>query len=148
MTETDEKRFLVIVIRDLLGLCEHKPGKNNKAVVASNIMCVSGQLACLSSASTHKHYAVQHQLDDVSRYVVGQYPRFLRQHWKFLKTVVLKLFEVRFACALLAAERASGISPKLTLLCPALLCLCSSCMRSTQACKTWLVTHSSRSLKN
>ena len=27
------------------------------------------------------------------RYVVGQYPRFLRNHWKFLKTVVNKLFE-------------------------------------------------------
>lgn len=27
------------------------------------------------------------------RYVVGQYPRFLREHWKFLKTVVNKLFE-------------------------------------------------------
>jgi exportin-1 len=26
-------------------------------------------------------------------YVVGQYPRFLRAHWKFLKTVVFKLFE-------------------------------------------------------
>jgi len=26
-------------------------------------------------------------------YVVGQYPRFLKQHWKFLKTVVNKLFE-------------------------------------------------------
>jgi exportin-1 len=26
-------------------------------------------------------------------YVVGQYPRFLRVHWKFLKTVVIKLFE-------------------------------------------------------
>jgi len=24
---------------------------------------------------------------------VGQYPRFLRNHWKFLKTVVNKLFE-------------------------------------------------------
>jgi exportin-1 len=24
---------------------------------------------------------------------VGQYPKFLRQHWKFLKTVVNKLFE-------------------------------------------------------
>lgn len=110
MTETDEKRFLVIVIRDLLGLCEHKPGKNNKAVVASNIMCVFGRLACLSLASTHKHYAVQHQLN-VSRYVVGQYPRFLRQHWKFLKTVVLKLFEVRSLCALVVAERASGRNP-------------------------------------
>lgn len=27
------------------------------------------------------------------RYVVGQYPKFLRAHWKFLKTVVNKLFE-------------------------------------------------------
>jgi len=26
-------------------------------------------------------------------YVVGQYPRFLKQHWKFLRTVVNKLFE-------------------------------------------------------
>jgi exportin-1 len=64
MTEEDEKRFLVLVIKDLLGLCERKKGKENKAVVASNIM-----------------------------YVVGQYPRFLRQHWKFLRTVVNKLFE-------------------------------------------------------
>merc|ERR1712176_765805 len=59
-----EKRFLVIVIKDLLGLCEQKRGKGNKACIASSIM-----------------------------YVVGQYPRFLRAHWKFLKTVVKKLFE-------------------------------------------------------
>jgi len=64
MNEDDEKRFLVTVIKDLLSLCEMKRGKDNKAVVASNIM-----------------------------YVVGQYPRFLRAHWKFLKTVVTKLFE-------------------------------------------------------
>jgi len=64
MTEDEEKKFLVSVIRDLLGLCEQKKGKDNKAVIASNIM-----------------------------YVVGQYPRFLNQHWKFLKTVVNKLFE-------------------------------------------------------
>uniref|UniRef100_A0A158PLM7 Importin N-terminal domain-containing protein n=1 Tax=Angiostrongylus costaricensis TaxID=334426 RepID=A0A158PLM7_ANGCS len=64
MAEEDEKRFLVLVIRDLLGLCEQKRGKDNKAVIASNIM-----------------------------YVVGQYPRFLRAHWKFLKTVINKLFE-------------------------------------------------------
>lgn len=62
--EDDEKRFLVTVIKDLLGLCEMKRGKDNKAVIASNIM-----------------------------YIVGQYPRFLRAHWKFLKTVVNKLFE-------------------------------------------------------
>ncbi|KAG1667326.1 Exportin-1 [Nymphon striatum] len=64
MYEEDEKKFLVTVIKDLLGLCEQKRGKDNKAIIASNIM-----------------------------YVVGQYPRFLRAHWKFLKTVVSKLFE-------------------------------------------------------
>ncbi|CAH8299766.1 unnamed protein product [Schistosoma turkestanicum] len=64
MQEDDERSFLVIVIRDLLGLCEQKRGKDNKAIVASNIM-----------------------------YVVGQYPRFLRAHWRFLKTVITKLFE-------------------------------------------------------
>ncbi|OIV94964.1 hypothetical protein TanjilG_22161 [Lupinus angustifolius] len=64
MMEEQENRFLVMVIRDLLNLCEITRGKDNKAVIASNIM-----------------------------YVVGQYPRFLRAHWKFLKTVVNKLFE-------------------------------------------------------
>ena len=64
MNEEIEKRFLVTVIKDLLGLCEIKRGKDNKAVVASNIM-----------------------------YIVGQYPRFLKAHWKFLKTVVNKNFE-------------------------------------------------------
>lgn len=64
MPEEDEKRFLVIVIKDLLGLCEQKRGKDNKAIIASNIM-----------------------------YIVGQYPRFLRIHWRFLKTVINKLFE-------------------------------------------------------
>eukprot|EP00040_Diaphanoeca_grandis_P010671 m.54674 g.54674 ORF g.54674 m.54674 type:complete len:1076 (+) comp21955_c0_seq1:406-3633(+) len=64
MNEENEKRFLVTVIKDLLGLCEKKHGKNHKAIIASNIM-----------------------------YIVGQYPRFLRAHWKFLKTVVTKLFE-------------------------------------------------------
>lgn len=64
MNEEMEKRFLVSVIKDLLSLTELKRGKDNKAVVASNIM-----------------------------YIVGQYPRFLKAHWKFLKTVVNKLFE-------------------------------------------------------
>ena len=45
-------------------MCEQKKGKDNKAIIASNIM-----------------------------YIVGQYPRFLRAHWRFLKTVVNKLFE-------------------------------------------------------
>ena len=64
MSEDTEKRFVVTVIKDLLALTEKKRGKDNKAVVASDIM-----------------------------YVVGQYPRFLRAHWNFLRTVVLKLFE-------------------------------------------------------
>lgn len=64
MSEDTEKRFVVTVIKDLLALTEKKRGKDNKAVVASDIM-----------------------------YVVGQYPRFLKAHWNFLKTVILKLFE-------------------------------------------------------
>lgn len=64
MTDEDEKKFLVIVIRKLLELCEVQKGKDHKAIIASNIM-----------------------------YVVGQYPRFLRQHWRFLQTVINKLFE-------------------------------------------------------
>lgn len=35
-----ENRFLVMVIRDLLNLCEIVKGKDNKAVIASNIMWV------------------------------------------------------------------------------------------------------------
>ncbi|PVU94831.1 hypothetical protein BB561_002230 [Smittium simulii] len=64
MNEDQERKFLVVIIKGLLGLCELVKGKDNKAVVASNIM-----------------------------YVVGQYPRFLKAHWKFLKTVANKLFE-------------------------------------------------------
>lgn len=59
-----EKFFLSTVLTDLLSFTDRKRGKDNKAVVASNIM-----------------------------YIIGQYPRYLRAHWKFLKTVVYKLFE-------------------------------------------------------
>lgn len=38
MVEEQENRFLVTVIRDLLNLCENTRGKDNKAVIASNIM--------------------------------------------------------------------------------------------------------------
>ncbi|KAJ4476031.1 hypothetical protein C8J55DRAFT_578197 [Lentinula edodes] len=62
--EDTKKRFLVLVIRELLGLIEKKCSKDNKAMIAANIM-----------------------------YIVGQYPRFLKAHWRFLKTVVNKLFE-------------------------------------------------------
>ena len=78
MNEETEKRFLVTVIKDLLGLTEAKRGKDNKAVVASNIM-----------------------------YIVGQYPRFLKAHWKFLKTVVNKLFEFMHE-----THEGMGIGPK------------------------------------
>ncbi len=64
LDEDRERKFLVQVIKDLLTMCDQKSGKNNKAVIAGNIM-----------------------------YVVGQYPRFLKEHWQFLKTVVEKLFE-------------------------------------------------------
>lgn len=64
LSEEDEKKFVVTVIKYLLTLCENKKGKVNKAAVASNIM-----------------------------YVVGQYFRFLNKYWQFLKTVVKKLFE-------------------------------------------------------
>lgn len=56
MVEEQENRFLVTVIRDLLNLCEIMRGKDNKAVIASNIMCVlrlpSG--ACSSSVCQHQ----------------------------------------------------------------------------------------------
>lgn len=42
MSEEDEKGFLVTVIKYLLGLCEMKRGKDNKAVIASNIMYIVG----------------------------------------------------------------------------------------------------------
>ena len=38
MAEDQENRFLVTVIRDLLNLCEITRGKDNKAVIAANIM--------------------------------------------------------------------------------------------------------------
>lgn len=59
-----EKVFLIQVIRELLSLTERKKEKDDKAVVASNVM-----------------------------YIVGQYPRFLKSSWRLLKTVVKKLFE-------------------------------------------------------
>lgn len=92
--EEEEKRFLVTVIKDLLSLCEEKRGKDNKAVIASNIM-----------------------------YVVGQYPRFLRAHWKFLKTVVNKLFEFMH-------ERHPGVQDM----------ACETFLKIAQKCKRKFVT--------
>lgn len=64
LNEQDEKHFLVTTIKALLRLVGTTQLKDAKAVIASNIM-----------------------------YIVGQYPRFLRAHWRFLRTVVKKLFE-------------------------------------------------------
>jgi exportin-1 len=61
---TDEKQFLITIIRTLLSLCENKSGKANKAIVASNIM-----------------------------YIVGQFPRFLKTNWNFTLVVINKLYE-------------------------------------------------------
>jgi exportin-1 len=79
--QEDEKKFLVTVIKDLLGLCEQKRGKDNKAVVASDIMYAllpRCSLLCMVVAICLYYFY---------RYIVGQYPRFLRAHWRFLKTV-------------------------------------------------------------
>jgi exportin-1 len=64
LAEEAEKRFLVTVIKELLGLIEMKRGKDNKAIIASNVV-----------------------------YVGGQYPRFLKARLRTLKTVV-NLFEI------------------------------------------------------
>lgn len=42
-SQEEEKVFLIKVIKTLLNLVEKKKGKDNKAVVASNIMYVVGQ---------------------------------------------------------------------------------------------------------
>ncbi|KAJ3696010.1 hypothetical protein LUZ60_001387 [Juncus effusus] len=65
MMEDQENRFLLIVIRDLLYSRKSTEGKENEIVnIAINTM-----------------------------HLVGEYPSFLRPHWKLLKTVVYKLFE-------------------------------------------------------
>eukprot|EP01061_Rhynchopus_euleeides_P002436 TRINITY_DN11873_c1_g4_i1.p1 TRINITY_DN11873_c1_g4~~TRINITY_DN11873_c1_g4_i1.p1 ORF type:complete len:1076 (+),score=411.04 TRINITY_DN11873_c1_g4_i1:196-3423(+) len=64
IVEAEETRFLIQVIKTLLTLCEAKQDQATKASIASDIM-----------------------------YVIGQYPRFLNSHWRFLKIVVWKLFE-------------------------------------------------------
>ena len=64
MPEEVEGKYVVIVVRDLLLMVGNVKSKDDKAAIAGNIM-----------------------------YVVGQYPRFLRGHWRFMKTVLNKLFE-------------------------------------------------------
>lgn len=62
--DSEERIFLIQVIKVLLDLTDHRKSKESKAVVASNLM-----------------------------HVVSQYPSFLKENWSFLKTVVKKLFE-------------------------------------------------------
>ncbi|XP_049851621.1 exportin-1-like [Schistocerca gregaria] len=62
--EERERRFLVHVVRKLIEFCNEMRSKDDRAIIAANIM-----------------------------YVVGQYPQFLKAHWTFLRTVVHKLFE-------------------------------------------------------
>jgi len=64
MHEKNERRLLVKVLDGLLDLYEKKEGKYDKAIIASNLM-----------------------------YVAGEYPKFLRNHRRFFKIVVNKLFE-------------------------------------------------------
>ncbi|KAH8603427.1 Importin beta N terminal domain [Trypanosoma vivax] len=64
LPEEQENRLFVVFIRGLLDLCKDMEGKENRAVIASNIM-----------------------------FVVGQYPRFLRNHPSFLHAVVRKIVE-------------------------------------------------------
>lgn len=54
-------------------------------------MNIAGRDSLLLALAPTQPYV--HMTCCVFRYVVGQYPRFLRNHWKFLKTVVNKLFE-------------------------------------------------------
>ncbi|OAG31812.1 exportin-1 [Nematocida displodere] len=64
MSLSDEKEFLVQVLRVLLQMCEQKNDEGDRAVVASSVM-----------------------------YIVVQNPRFLKSYWKFLEVVCAKLFE-------------------------------------------------------
>lgn len=63
-TENSERDFFVSILKYLLVLCDMRPSRFDKAVVASNIM-----------------------------FIIGQYHRFLLHNKSFLKTVVKKLFE-------------------------------------------------------
>ena len=80
-------------------MCEQKKGKDNKAIVASNIMYIVGQYPrFLRYNHVHVMYMLLHVHDYMYLYrdVHVFYMYVLlpdRAHWKFLKTVVNKLFE-------------------------------------------------------
>ena len=60
----DEEEFLTTVIKSLLCLCDSKIEKNDKSIIASNIM-----------------------------YIVGEFHIFVEKHWSFLRVVLSKLFD-------------------------------------------------------
>ncbi|KAL7068711.1 importin-beta N-terminal domain-containing protein [Cryptosporidium serpentis] len=91
LNKNTERRLIIEVIKSLLMLCERKRGKANKAAVASCVM-----------------------------YIVGQYPSFLKDHWKFLQTVVNKLFEFMH-------ETFPGVKD---MACEAFLKICMKCKKS------------------
>ncbi|CAD2214341.1 exportin-1 [Angomonas deanei] len=64
LPEEDEHCFFIEFLKGLLKLCKQLSGKQNRAVVASNIL-----------------------------YFVGRYTRFLRQRWNFFRIVNKKVFE-------------------------------------------------------
>lgn len=64
LPSAEEDSFYVEILKDLLTLCENRQKKEDKAIIASNIM-----------------------------YVVGKYYKFLTNNRNFLKTVIKKLFE-------------------------------------------------------
>lgn len=89
MSQEQEKDLFVAIMTDLLKLCKEMVGKENRAVIASNIM-----------------------------YVVGQYPRFLRNHTSFMRTVCRKLFEFMRELFPGVQDMAVDTFLKLTKLCP------------------------------
>lgn len=64
LEEPVERDFFVTILKHLLTMCEIRPIKSEKAIIASNIM-----------------------------FIVGQFYRFLKYHNEFLSVVVKKLFE-------------------------------------------------------
>jgi len=42
MSEDEENKFVVSVIKELLNLCEKSKGKSNKALIATDIMYIVG----------------------------------------------------------------------------------------------------------
>ncbi|ELA42365.1 uncharacterized protein VICG_00463 [Vittaforma corneae ATCC 50505] len=64
LEESVERDFFVSIIKNLLTMCELRNSKDEKAIIASNIM-----------------------------FIIGQYYRFLKYHNDFLTVVVKKLFE-------------------------------------------------------